>query len=544
MSFCIVHNSFKLFIEVKCMANMNHVFETIIKIFEDQNINPISLGIDLLQPTSSFDTVLIKKLAKTNTITHGDSAKQTHIALTGTEMDIFPYLHNYNYLDSTKKIVDFKRRFILELPLTLLGNNLNYLAGEKIEEENSIIESNTTTARSRRSDNSEQVEISYIDEDEKNFVKFRQQLYTGDYIIFLKYYKQPKYIVLGIKSNDSSKYQLETLKGLTVLDRVDPTHISIIDQESTTSLTREKRSSYESPTLNKIVDLLERNPNIILYGPPGTGKTYYINQLKEYFDHSELITFHQTYSYEQFVEGITADINKETGQLFYTIEDGIFKDICDYARNEENQNKKVALFIDEINRGNISKIFGELITLIEKSKREKENEETLVKLPYSKKYFTVPKNLYIIGTMNTSDRSVALIDIALRRRFAFFEITPDFTFFENTQEQITNTVNAILNINKVIKKTIDKEHIIGNSYFFSLLKKKEHELDNEIKYIWLYQILPLLQEYFYTNPKVITNHLGSLVLDSEQRFSFSINYEISNAELLKAIATIANKELD
>lgn len=524
------------------MANIRLVLKHVANMLKDQNISEETLKVDLTNPSTSFDTILIKKLAKSNTITHSESTNQTHIALTGTEMDIFPYLHNYNYLDSPDRNTKFKRRFILELPVILLSNNINYLAGDNVVGVDTTIESITTTARSRRGDNTQQVEVSYIEEDDKNFVNFRKKLFTGDYIIFLKYYGQPKYAVLGIKENDGQKYHLDSLKGLSVEERVDPTHVNITDQNSQPSLISERKLSYSNPTINKIIDLLERNPNLILYGPPGTGKTFYINQLKEYFDHSEIITFHQSYSYEQFVEGITAKVEETTGQLIYEVEEGVFKNISEFARN--NADQKVALFIDEINRGNISKIFGELITLIEQSKRENATEETLVKLPYSKKNFSVPKNLYIIGTMNTSDRSVALIDIALRRRFSFFEIVPNFSYFDGTEDKIKSTIQAIKNINDVIKKTIDKEHIIGNSYFFSLLNKTESELDEQIKYIWLYQILPLLQEYYYTNPKSITDILGSLALDDAQRFSFSINYEISNDELLKTIEDISKKDLE
>lgn len=524
------------------MANIRDVLKQISKLFRDQNISEELLGVNLTNSTTSFDTILIKKLAKSNTITHSESTNQTHIALTGNEMDIFPYLHNYSYLDSPDRNGKFKRRFILGLPVILLTNNINYLAGDNIEAATKTIESLTTTARSRRRDNSQQVEVSYIEEDDENFVNFRKQLFTGDYIVFLKYYEQPKYVVIGVKENDSLKYQLDSLKGLSVEEKVDPTHVTITEQNIQPLLINERKNSYSNPAISKIMDLLERNPNLILYGPPGTGKTFYINQLKDYFDHSEIITFHQSYSYEQFVEGITAKVEENTGQLIYEVEEGIFKNISEFARN--NNDKKVALFIDEINRGNISKIFGELITLIEQSKREHATEETLVKLPYSKKNFSVPKNLYIIGTMNTSDRSVALIDIALRRRFSFFEIIPNFSYFEYTEDKIKSTIQAIKNINNVIKKTIDKEHIIGNSYFFSLLNKTENELDDQIKYIWLYQILPLLQEYYYTSPKTITDILGSLVLDSNQRFSFSINYEISNDELLETIEDISKKDFE
>lgn len=522
------------------MANIRDVLIQISNLFKDQNISEKILKVNLTDPSTSFDTILIKKLAKSNTITHGAAPNQTHIALTGNEMDIFPYLHNYSYLDSPDRNIKYKRRFILELPITLLTNNIKYLDGEDIETTTKIIESLTTTARSRRGDNTQQVEVSYIEEDDGNFVDFRKKLYTGDYIIFLKYFKQPKYVAIGVKESDGPKYELDSLKGLSV-QSVEPTHVSIAEQNNRPVIS-ERKTTYENESIEKIMDLLDRNPNLILYGPPGTGKTFYINQLKDYFDHSEIITFHQSYSYEQFVEGITAKVEKSTGQLTYEVEEGIFKNISEYARNDNN--KKVALFIDEINRGNISKIFGELITLIEKSKRENAAEETLVKLPYSKKEFSVPKNLYIIGTMNTSDRSVALIDIALRRRFSFFEITPDFSYFDSAEDKIKNTIQAIKNINDLIKKTIDKEHIIGNSYFFSLLNKTENELDEQIKYVWLYQILPLLQEYYYTNPKTITDVLDSLVLDSNQRFSFGINYEISNDGLLETIENISKKDLE
>lgn len=528
------------------MTNFTNILEQISALFKKQNISEELLEIDLDDPTTSFDAILIKKLAKTNTITHGDTAKQTHIAFTTNEMDIFPYLNNYSYLDSPEPKKEFKRRFILELPIILSANNIKYLSEINTEDaKDEIIESFTTTARSRRGDNTQQTEVSYISEDDEKFISFRRNLSTGDYIIFLKYYKQPKYVVIGIKNADGLHYNSKELTGLFIEKnekKSTPTHITITEHNRQPSLINERKNLYSNPAISKIMDLLERNPNLILYGPPGTGKTFYINKLKEYFDHSEIITFHQSYSYEQFVEGITAKVEEKTGQLIYEIEEGIFKNISEFARN--NKGQKVALFIDEINRGNISKIFGELITLIEQSKREHATEEIIVKLPYSKKNFSVPNNLYIIGTMNTSDRSVALIDIALRRRFSFFEIIPDFSYFENTEDKIQVTIKAIKNINDIIQQTIDKEHIIGNSYFFSLLNKNKNELDEQIKYIWLYQILPLLQEYYYTNPKTITEILGSLVLDSNQRFSFSINYEISNDVLFNTIEAISTKDFE
>ena len=357
---------------------------------------------------------------------------------------------------------------------------------------------------------------------------------------------------------------------------------------------------------NKELDMTKIPRNQILYGPPGTGKTYntivkameIINgekydfvdneqyeALKQQFDklkqqgQIEFVTFHQSYSYEEFVEGIKPDLKNEN-DLTYQKVDGIFKSICknasktitdnfddvyekfindlaDYnednlfklktgkgktfgitvnsnknlsiymgknltkwgtltknnlknlsdwkyyanpiyeylknnynltVRETQNSTQPYILIIDEINRGNISKIFGELITLIEEDKRETMS----VKLPYSQDNFTVPKNLYIIGTMNTSDRSIASIDIALRRRFKFIEMMPkselvaDFgcgfqTIFEK--------------LNTKIKILLDRDHQIGHSYFINT--KYANADVNTLKEIWFSEIIPLLNEYFY-----------------------------------------------
>ncbi len=158
----------------------------------------------------------------------------------------------------------------------------------------------------------------------------------------------------------------------------------------------------------------------------------------------------------------------------------------------EQKSQNAILIIDEINRGNISKIFGELITLIEEDKRE----NLSVKLPYSQEFFTVPKNLYIIGTMNTSDRSIASIDIALRRRFKFKEMMPDSNLVANFGidfEQIFEKLNT------KIKILLDRDHQIGHSYFINTKYNNENENNNieTLKEIWFNEILPLLNEYFY-----------------------------------------------
>ena len=231
--------------------------------------------------------------------------------------------------------------------------------------------------------------------------------------------------------------------------------------------------------------------------------------------YTNFVTFHQSYSYEEFVEGIKP--STKDGQIKYAIENGIFKKMCIKA-NADPENNYV-LVIDEINRGNISKIFGELITLIEKDKRIKPNgandiddsdlnidenskskNSIIVKLPYSQKDFGVPSNLYIIGTMNTSDRSIASIDIALRRRFKFVEMMPipEKLVDENNQPLMVEDINLqslLKTINERISYLLDRDHQIGHSYFMNW-----NNYDTEtLKDVWFDEIMPLLNEYFYSD---------------------------------------------
>ncbi|THD41680.1 hypothetical protein ERD95_23825, partial [Enterobacteriaceae bacterium ML5] len=156
--------------------------------------------------------------------------------------------------------------------------------------------------------------------------------------------------------------------------------------------------------------------------------------------------------------------------------------------------KKFVLIIDEINRGNISRIFGELITLIEPSKRAGAGEALSVTLPYSKEIFTIPDNVYLIGTMNTSDRSLAGMDIALRRRFTFSELMPKPELFEKTNINGVNIGQLLRTLNQRIEMLLDRDHVIGHAYFIPLLANPTLE---QLGLIFHKQILPLLQEYFF-----------------------------------------------
>ncbi|EDP4415068.1 AAA domain-containing protein, partial [Campylobacter jejuni] len=407
--------------------------------------------------------------------------------------------------------------------------------------------------------------------------------------------------------------------------------------------------------------------NQILYGPPGTGKTYHtidkaleiiskeekiqipseddrINRKKlfdEYVKNGQIVftTFHQSYGYEEFVEGIKPiiDNDENSQEVKYEIKDGIFKELCekalenrdsiknfnfyidklkekvkiddnnpekyfelpntkysiqyrngktfrikfddmsknhkdypvsidnieklyktsnideiynsayvrailnylklqgleDYKEKDEKVNLPYIIIIDEINRGNVSKIFGELITLIEPSKRIGEKEELKVKLPYSGEEFGVPKNVYIIGTMNTADRSITSLDTALRRRFEFIEMMPDVSKLSMDCEGI-NLQELLKAINTRIEYLLDREKTIGHAFFIGV------ENLNDLKKVFQNKIIPLLQEYFYNDYALINAVLNDNGMIFEDKKDDKYLQKIKNLDSVNSERSIYN----
>lgn len=210
---------------------------------------------------------------------------------------------------------------------------------------------------------------------------------------------------------------------------------------------------------------------------------------------------------------------------------------------EIKENPNYVLIIDEINRGNISSIFGELITLLEEDKRSGQNEEIEVVLPYSKESFKVPSNLYIIGTMNTADRSVEALDTALRRRFSFTEVAPDSKLLEDKEIEEIALEKLLQTINDRIEILIDKDHKIGHSYFLTI------ETLDDLKQTFKNKVIPLLEEYFFGDYGKIGLVLGSAFIELEEdrnKVSFAKNFteKYEDAENLreKAVYTFTNED--
>ena len=266
--------------------------------------------------------------------------------------------------------------------------------------------------------------------------------------------------------------------------------------------------------------------NQILYGPPGTGKTWRTRELsleivgearadaernRTTFEELRfkpedgtgqiaMVTFHQNVAYEDFIEGIRPVLGAQ-GTLAYEMRPGIFRRLVEAAI--ERDQERFVLIIDEINRGNVAKIFGELITLMEDSRRIDREDATYVTLPYSGKRFGIPKNIYVIGTMNTADRSIQLLDTALRRRFTFVEMMPDPEHPSISRDVDGIDCTRLLKaMNERIAVLLDREHRIGHTYLLDVntIGKLSDAMRN--------RIFPLLQEYFFDDWAKIRAVLG------------------------------------
>lgn len=291
------------------------------------------------------------------------------------------------------------------------------------------------------------------------------------------------------------------------------------EEQTKTDLVAERKMNCLSierlPNSNSIHPL-----NQIVYGAPGTGKTYsmaeyalaiidgrevdkgqksadarkaLMSKYNECIKNGQIVftTFHQSYGYEEFIQGIRPII--KSGQMAFEKFDGVFKHIADKALKDNSNN--YVIIIDEINRANISKVFGELITLIEEDKRWGEINQTCVTLP-SGDMFAVPNNLYIIGTMNSADKSISLIDAALRRRFEFIEQYPDGSL---VSDEDLKTVLQRLN-NKLAEDLASSDLLIGHSYFMN-------KNSNDLCKILNNSVIPLLYEYYYDDKKRVKDTL-------------------------------------
>jgi len=244
-----------------------------------------------------------------------------------------------------------------------------------------------------------------------------------------------------------------------------------------------------------------------------------------------VVTFHQSYGYEEFIEGIRAR-SDESGNISYPIEPGIFMRLCQRANADPAH--RYAIFIDEINRGNISKIFGELISLIEVDKRAGMSNAMSLQLSYSGNHFSVPANVDIIGAMNTADRSLALMDTALRRRFDFVEMMPDLSLLSGAKVKGIELESLLEKLNSRIEALYDREHTLGHAFFMpvknALDAGDEEAAFKQLKIAFQKKIIPLLQEYFFDDWNKIR-----LVLADNQKQDDNLQFVIEKTDDLDTL---------
>ncbi|MCX5393729.1 DUF4357 domain-containing protein [Streptomyces sp. NBC_00094] len=266
---------------------------------------------------------------------------------------------------------------------------------------------------------------------------------------------------------------------------------------------------HDGDWLREVRDLLWDDKQLVLYGPPGTGKTYLALKLAEFLgggpEQVKLVQFHPSYAYEDFVEGIRPKEDPQTREVAFRLTAGPLRDLADLANKEGNRHIPHFLIIDEINRANLAKVFGELYFLLE-------YRDKGVQLPYSGDDFALPPNLFVIGTMNTADRSIALVDAAMRRRFAFVELSPRteptsglLRRWLTSKERDSEPADLLDALNSRID---DPDFRIGPSY----LMKKGVYRDGGLERTWRTKILPLLEEHHYGEGVDIEKRYGLAAL--------------------------------
>lgn len=267
-------------------------------------------------------------------------------------------------------------------------------------------------------------------------------------------------------------------------------------------------------TVENLKELLNASKQVILYGAPGTSKSHITNQIKGDFEDSAIVQFHASLTYEQFIGGISVDKDGK-----FVSKPGVFLDFCEKARKKETTGEKYLFIIDEINRGNVSKVFGETILTL-----DREYTADLVS-PINWEgnnvcKFSIPSNVYIIATMNSADRSIAQIDYAIRRRFAFVKFYPNYELIESISDcsLMPDIKPDVLfkSINKAIFNVLkDENMLLGHAYFIPKwavgVDKKILWTPEALKMLINYYVLPIIEEYTYGNSRYLANILGSTI---------------------------------
>lgn len=452
--------------------------------------------------SNNYDGIIVKKLEASNTLDDNRTTNQTHVAITGNQMDIFPYLRSDGYFNNGVSDTDLKKYFITQVPVNLWESNVKYLSGDtqtKIYFQGSKKKSTTSVVRSKRKNQADQIQVSLINFDGEDFVSFRKMLHEGSYLLVLKLKNKFEYDAFGVIPNkvidgdgglSSINNQFFKLATNTIVNVED---LQVEETESIAPLKLEQ---------NRIT----AGCNVLLYGVPGSGKSWTIEH--EYCKPGtkvERLVFHPDYTYSDFIGQILPNV-AGNGQVSYKFTPGPFTNILRDAYKDPKT--PYILIIEEINRGNAPAIFGEVFQLLDRKVEKRDNDDDgfpvgtseygitngdIAEAVYGKDRRTekvrIPSNLSIIGTMNTSDQNVFTLDTAFQRRWDmrliennFDNVDPKFA----NQEILDTTItwkNFCTEINNIVignnaRMTSAEDKRLG-AYFVHLRDLKRNDvMDN------------------------------------------------------------------
>ena len=455
-----------------------------------------------------YDGIIVKRLEASNTLDEGRTTNQTHIAISGEQMNMFPYLMADGYFacDYESRDEQLKKYFITQIPLYIYRTNLLYLSADEetgiaFDEKGSRCV-RASIMRSRRKEQADQVQLSLTKIDDQEFITFRKLLHTGDYLVLLKHREKLYYDCLGVKAADETKgeYHLSSLNNKfyklptnTTVDIRQLIEIPLVPEETAEDAAVRKTGA----------------ENILLYGVPGAGKSHEI-KTKYCSDETymERVVFYPEYMYSDFVGQILPRVEKdESGndRLKYVFTPGPFTRLLKKA--EQDPGNYYYLVIEELNRGNAPAIFGEIFQLLDRKDEEGfparevgESEYGISNYDVAKEVYgdenhlvRIPSNMYVLATMNTADQNVFTLDTAFQRRWTMRQIENTFEKSSHAKDIIPGTKiswgafatvinDMVIDINVDMVSSEDKR--LG-AYF---VKKKELEAgrfpEKVLKYLW------------------------------------------------------------
>jgi hypothetical protein len=440
----------------------------------------VSLVVSVLDSTGTiidsndYDGLIIKKLEASNTLDDNRTTNQTHIAITGNQMDIFPYLRSDGYFNNIESDATLKKYFITQVPMFLYESNIKYLSGDNQTEiffSDAKKKSCTSIVRSRRKNQADQIQVSLINFDGEDFVSFRKMIHAGSYLIIMKKKTQFSYDVFGVIPNRGidGDGQLSLLNNqFFKLATNTPVNVEELQGNGTDGLSYAQKEQLRKTS----------GENILLYGVPGSGKSWTIQH--EYCDVEECmerLVFHPDYMYSDFVGQILPVVKKDDEgkeKVRYEFKPGPFTKILKKAY--EDPQRSYYLVIEEINRGNAPAIFGEIFQLLDRMDKDKDGfkkgtseygitNENIALEVYgdSERKVRIPANLSILGTMNTSDQNVFTLDTAFQRRWIMRMIKNSFVKHEYADKPILDTTVSWKQFCEAINEEILRRNNVTSS---------------------------------------------------------------------------------